>query len=312
MSWYQSRACCEHVDNAGRRSGHATARTGGGKNVAGRRRQRVSAVAVLWLAVAIAPPGRAEEQRSGAEFDCLIQPRMVLKLGTPVAGLISDMLVDRGAIVRKGDVIARLESGVEEAAVSLAQARAENDATIHSSRAKLEFQKRRDERAKQLRKNDNISIAVADEAETAARVAQHELDEAQVTFRLAGLELARARELLRQRTIRSPIDGVVVARALGPGEYAFDQAHLVTVSQIDPLIVEVFVPLAQFGKIRPGVTAEVLPEMPVGGRHAATVTIVDQVFDAASATIGIRLELPNPDYLLPAGLKCQVRFPGIG
>jgi multidrug efflux pump subunit AcrA (membrane-fusion protein) len=118
--------------------------------------------------------------------------------------------------------------------------------------------------------------------------------------------------VLKQRTIRSPINGVVVTRALGPGEYAFDQAHLLTVSQIDPLNVEVFVPLAQFGKIRPGITAEVRPEQPVGGRYDATVTVVDQVFDAASGTIGIRLELPNPDHALPAGLKCRVRFPGIG
>jgi membrane fusion protein (multidrug efflux system) len=41
------------------------------------------------------------------------------------------------------------------------------------------------------------------------------------------------------------------------------------------------------------------------------VTVVDKVFDAASATIGVRLELPNPDYSLPARLKCQVRFPGV-
>ena len=149
-------------------------------------------------------------------------------------------------------MIARLESGVEEAAVALAKARAENQATVHSNRAKLEFQKRKEERAKQLRKNDNISVAAADEAETAARVAQHELDEAEVNLQLAKLELTRASELLKQRTIRSPINGVVVARALGPGEYAFDQAHLLTVSQIDPLNVEVFVPLSQFGKIRLG------------------------------------------------------------
>ena len=137
-----------------------------------------------------------------------------------------------------------------------------------------------------------------------------ELDEAEVNLQLAKLELTRASELLKQRTIRSPIDGVVVARALGPGEYAFDQAHLLTVSQIDPLNVEVFVPLSQFGRIRLGTSAQVYPE--VGGEYAAIVTIVDQVFDAASGTIGIRLELPNPDYALPAGLKCQIRFPGIG
>src|SRR5262245_17621784 len=267
---------------------------------------------VLLLVLAIVPSASAQDQRAGGEFDCLIQPKMVLKLGTPVPGLIKEVLVDRGVIVKKGDVIARLESDVEEAAVALAKARAENDATVHANRAKLEYQKRREARANQLRRNDNISVAAADEAETAARVAQHELDEAQVNLKLAKLELTRASELLKQRTIRSPINGVVVARALGPGEYAFDQAHLLTVSQIDPLHVEVFVPLSQFGRIRPGNSAEVRPEDPVGGRHTALVTVVDQVFDAASGTIGIRLELPNPDYAIPAGLKCQVRFPGIG
>jgi multidrug resistance efflux pump len=112
--------------------------------------------------------------------------------------------------------------------------------------------------------------------------------------------------------IRSPINGVVVERTLGPGEYAYDQSHLMTVSQIDPLYVEVYVPLSQFGRIRLGMSAEVYPEDPVGGRYAAIVVVVDQVFDAASGTIGIRLELPNPDYALPAGLKCRARFAGIG
>src|SRR5262245_38919749 len=187
-------------------------------------RHRPSSVFLLLLATAVALPASAEDQkRTGAEFDCLIQPKMVLKLGTPVPGLISEVLVDRGAIVKKGDVVARLESGVEEAAVALAQARAENEATVRSNLAKLEFQKRKDDRAKQLRKNDTISFAAADEAETAARVAQHELDEARVALQLAKLELTRASEVLKQRTIRSPINGVVVTRALGPGEYAFDQ-----------------------------------------------------------------------------------------
>jgi multidrug efflux pump subunit AcrA (membrane-fusion protein) len=122
----------------------------------------------------------------------------------------------------------------------------------------------------------------------------------------------RASEVLKQRTILSPIDGVVVERTLGPGEYAFDQTHLLTVSQIDPLNVEVFVPLSQFRRIRVGASAEVYPEDPVGGRYSANVTVVDRVFDAASGTIGIRLELPNPEYAIPAGLKCQVRFAGVG
>ena len=266
---------------------------------------------LLPLATAIALGARAEEKKIGTgEFDCLIQPKMVLKLGTPVPGLLSEVLVDRGAVVKKGDVIAKLESAVEEASAALAQARAENDSTVKSSRARRDFQLRKEERAKQLRRTENIPLSTADEAETAARVAESEYREAEVNLQLAQLDSTRAKEVLKQRTIRSPINGVVVERKLGPGEYAFDQAHLVTVSQIDPLNVEVYMPLSQFGQIHLGNSAQVYPE--VGGEYTAIVTVVDQVFDAASGTIGIRLELPNPDHALPAGLKCRVRFGGMG
>jgi RND family efflux transporter MFP subunit len=254
----------------------------------------------------------AQAPKPEGQFDCLIQPKMVLKLGTSVPGLLSEVLVDRGDVVKKGDVLARLESGVEQAAESLARIRSENDATVRSSLAKLEFQRRKDERSRLLRKSDSISVAVADEAETGARVAEQDLDEAKVNLAMSKLELARATEVLKQRTILSPINGVVVERTLGPGEYVFDQSHILTVSQIDPLNVEVYVPLSQFGKIRVGASAEVYPEEPVGGRYTATVVVVDQVFDAASGTIGVRLELSNPNYAIPAGLKCRVRFSGVG
>lgn len=261
---------------------------------------------VLAFVLSVGTPVQAQEPKAG--FDCLIQPTMVLKLGTPVPGLLSEVLVDRGAYVKKGDIIARLESGVEAAAVEVARARADNDSSIKAARARLEFQRRKSDRMITLRKTDNVAQATADEAETAARVAVNELREAEVNRDLAKLELERAKEVLRQRTIRSPIDGVVVERKLGPGEYAFDQAHLVTVSQIDPLRVEVYVPLSEYGRIRVGMTAEVRPEEPIGGRYTATVSVVDQVFDAASGTIGVRLDLPNPDHMLPSGLKCQAHF----
>jgi membrane fusion protein, multidrug efflux system len=271
---------------------------------------RLSMVSCLLVATAIATPANAQEQSD--RFLCLIQPKMTLKLGTQVPGLIREMLVDRGAVVKKGDVIARLESGVEAAAVLLAEARANNESSVRSGQAKVDYQKRKEDRMKALRKNDAVAFSAADEAETLARVAENEFEEAKVNLQMAQTELVRAREILDQRIVRSPIDGLVMARTLGPGEYAFDQGHLVTVAEIDPLYVEVYVPLKQFGRIRIGMPAEVYPEEPVGGVHKAVVTVVDQVFDAASGTIGVRLELPNPGYAIPAGLKCEVRFGVIG
>jgi hypothetical protein len=63
------------------------------------------------------------------------------------------------------------------------------------------------------------------------------------------------------------------------------------------------------GSINVGQRAEVTPQAPLNGTYTARVTVVDHVVDAASGTFGVRLELPNRDYRLPAGLKCKIRFP---
>jgi multidrug efflux pump subunit AcrA (membrane-fusion protein) len=80
-------------------------------------------------------------------------------------------------------------------------------------------------------------------------------------------------------------------------------------AQIDPLNVEVILPVSQLLSIKVGMRAKVIPEAPIGGQYSAEVKIVDKVIDAASGTFGVRLELPNPNYRLPAGLKCRVIFP---
>ena len=70
-------------------------------------------------------------------------------------------------------------------------------------------------------------------------------------------------ELLRLRSIKSPIDGLVVERALGPGEYAYEQAPIMTIAQVDPLNVEVYVPVALYTAIQVGGRAVVTPAEPM-------------------------------------------------
>jgi len=80
------------------------------------------------------------------------------------------------------------------------------------------------------------------------------------------------------------------------------------VAQIDPLRVEVIVPAQMFGRILPGMTGTIVPELLQYGERTATVTIVDKVIDSASSTFGVRLELPNAEHQMPSGMKCLVRF----
>ena len=95
---------------------------------------------------------------------------------------------------------------------------------------------------------------------------------------------------------------------MSPGEFVTETANVMTIAALDPLNVEVFVPVSRFGELSLGMPAEVVPESPNAGRYQATIAVIDRVFDPASRTFGVRLELENKDFALPAGMRCTVRF----
>jgi RND family efflux transporter MFP subunit len=242
------------------------------------------------------------------DYACLIEPKQVLKLAASVQGVVASVTVDRGDRVQKGQLVAQLDSEVEEANVLIARLRATNDTEVAAGQAKLDFLKRKAARKDKLRSNDYGSLAELDEAQSDERVAEAQLREAVMNLGQAKLESKRADGLLRERQIVSPVNGIVTERALGNGEFANDQAHILTIAEMDPLRVETYLPITAYGHIKVGDVADILPEAPVGGSYQAKVIVVDQVIDAASNTIGVRLELPNPDLHLPAGIHCRVRF----
>ena len=241
-------------------------------------------------------------------LDCLIEPRIVAKLASPVQGVVAEVLVDCGDFVKRADPVARLASGVEEAAVGVARIQAANEYQVESKRHRSELLRRKRDRAQTLQKVNVVAESALDEAATEARVAELEAREAELNLTLARAELKRNEENLARRTIKSPIDGVVTERTLAAGEFAYEQAPIMTVAEIDPLHVGVYAPLDYYHRTKQGMRAEVHPEEPIGGSYIGTVTIVDRVFDASSGAFGIRLDLPNPDHLLPAGLHCTLRF----
>ena len=242
------------------------------------------------------------------EFDCLIEPKLTVSVGTPVEGVIDKVHVERGDSVERHQVLIELESSVERANVAMARARADAEGSLQRNDVMLRFAERDLARREELSLTGVISVNELDEAQSNKEIAAAGLREAKEAKQLARLDLKRSQAALGLRTIRSTVDGVVIKRHFSPGEYA-DTRPILDLAQIDPLHVEVFVPVSMFGRIPLGMRAQVMPEQPVGGSYEASVTVVDPVIDAASGTFGVRLELPNPDSALPAGLNCRVRFP---
>ena len=220
--------------------------------------------------------------RMGEGVSCMVEPHIVAEVGSHVDGVLERVAVERGDRVAKGQVVATIKSWVEQAEVELKKAR-------------VEFGKRKNERNEELFRQQLIS--------------EQEKDEMETEYRLNQAELKRELENLKLRTIVSPLDGVVVERYLSAGELIrTDKSKVLKLAQIDPLNVEVIAPLELFGSVKLGANYDVSLEPLVKGAHRAKVVIVDRVIDAASGTFGVRLELPNPDFRIPAGIRCRVRF----
>lgn len=262
---------------------------------------------VVCMALTVASYGQGAAAQD-ATFDCLMDPASVIEIGSPVAGLLDEVLVKRGDEVAKGQLLARLSSEIERSTVDLLSLRANSTQIIDIQRDHVASEKRRYERvaelgAQGLSPQDNVDAAEAQLIEARSLLAQQEL-----AIAMAHKELARAKVVLRQREIRSPIDAFVDEQLLTAGEHASEDAPIARLVQLDPLHVEVFVPVALFGKISVGDQAVVAPAPPLTGIFTARVAVADRVFDAASGMFGVRLALPNPDGGLPAGHRCRVTF----
>jgi RND family efflux transporter MFP subunit len=265
----------------------------------------------LALAMIFIASGLIDARNAGAEeqsFDCVIDPSRVVKIASPAAGLLAEVAVDRGDKVRRGQVLARLESEVEARNVDLKRTQAGATARIEAQKERLALSRKTLERASRLAGDAVLARQQIDEFRSDVRVNEWELARVRTEVKLAKLELDLAEAVLEQRTIRSPDDGVITARTLSPGEFVDNDTHIVELVRLDPLYVETFLPVALYGKVREGMTAVVEPEEPVSGNYDANVSTIDRVFDSASGTFGVRLELPNPEEQLPAGLRCRVSF----
>lgn len=259
-----------------------------------------SLIAALYLPSALA-------QGDSEHYDCLIEPNIVASVGSPVQGVLAEALVDRGDFVQKGQPIARLEATTELANLQHAKARAAMQSETAAREADLRLAKVNLDRQAQLKKQGLETAQKYDEAVARRDVARASLVQAKENSELLLLEQQQAERRVDERTIKSPIDGVVVEQHTFPGEFVYDNA-IMTVAQIDPLRVEVVLPARLFDAYDRGDIAVVTPELEHSGEIFAAVNVIDRLLDTRSGTFGIRLMVSNENLAIPGGQKCQLQF----
>ncbi|MGU9991955.1 efflux RND transporter periplasmic adaptor subunit [Bordetella avium] len=230
---------------------------------------------------ALVPLNGAPADGLARPMACLIEPFQVSELGSPAAGVLERVLVQRGDTVKKGQVIAELNTHVDEATLGL-------------RRAEAAYLGRVVDRNADLYKRKLLPAGDYDEMSSRSRQAQ--------------LQVALQQAILAERSIKSPFDGVVAERYAGPGDRVNDN-KIVKLAQIDPLVVKVAVPEGLYGRIKADADAQVSINPAISSQTLqAKVWRIDRVMDAASGTFIVLLTIPNKGNAIPAGIRCSVRF----
>jgi RND family efflux transporter MFP subunit len=262
----------------------------------------------LILSLVLCAHGAAAAAQS--PLRCVIEPDRSAEVGSAVIGVVESVHVERGDVVRQGQLLAQLRANVERASVSAAQVRAQADADIRAAEANFDFQRQKLARTEELMQKKFVSAQALDQVRAETSVAEQKLAQAREQRRVAKEELEFAHAQLGMRQIRAPFAGIVADRYVNAGERV-EVKPMFRIAKIDPLRVEIIVPAAAYGAVQKGVVAQILPELPNSPRLDAKVTLVDKLIDPASNTFRVRAELPNAKAAIPSGLRCKAEIAGV-
>ena len=158
-----------------------------------------------------------------------------VQVGTQVSGTIQKLYVDYNSPVRKGQPIAEIDPSLFNAAVEQAQGNALSaEANLMKAKVVLADADRTLQRNKKLLADGIISQSDYDVAETALQSAKSSLRAAEGSLAQTRGSLLQARTNLRYSIIRSPVDGVVISRAIDVGQTvaaSFQTPTLFTIAQ---------------------------------------------------------------------------------
>lgn len=243
-----------------------------------------------------------------------LKPLTEVAVGAQVSGGVVAVHVDFNSQVKKGQLLAEIDpslmgSQVTQVAGQLSAAKAalvRARAGEHTARLQLE-------RAEQLQQARITSQADLDQAHNGLAVASADVTSAEAQIRRVSAQLESARASLAYTKIYSPIDGVVINRAVDPGQTVaanFSAPVLFEIAQdLSAMQVLADIDEADVGKIVEGMQAQVSVDAFLGETFEGTVTQLryspNEV--AGVVTYGALIDVPNPDLKLRPGMTATVR-----
>ena len=228
-----------------------------------------------------------------------IEPVETVEVGTQVSGKVEKIYVDFNDVVKKGQLMAELDKQTLNQSLSRAKA------SLTSAESQLNYAKLTYERTKQLYEANAATLAAYQEAQNSYTQAQMSKRNAQASYDQARVDLAYAE-------IYSPIDGIVLDRAVEVGQTvaaSFSTPTLFTLANdLTKMQVEADVDEADIGQVKVGQRVTFTVDAYMDDVFEGTVNQIRMKPTTTSnvVTYTVIIEAPNPDQKLFPGMTASV------
>jgi RND family efflux transporter MFP subunit len=226
-----------------------------------------------------------------------------------VNGRIESISVKLGDRVARGQVVAKMDDRdvkeqVRQAEASLELARA----TARQREFDMRAQQTTYDRQKNLYERELTTKQTLEDAEARYNAALAQVDVAKAQVLQTTARLDELKITLSNTTITSPVDGFVGKRTLDPGAFAGANTPVISVVDIDTVRLVANLVEKDFRRVTPGVEAAVEVDAFPGETFGGKVSRVAPIFDAATRTATLEIEVPNPGFRLKPGMYARVRL----
>lgn len=238
-------------------------------------------------------------------------------LATDQPGTLEYIAAREGDRVVKGEVIAKLQSDVAEAALAVAEKKASSEIDILYAQAAYEVAVKELEKSERANEIDPGNVPAIDIArlELSAERARLQIAKARLDRDVARLERNQRKAELARHTIESPLNGIVTEVFKHPGEAVQQGDPIMHVVNTNVVRVRGFVSVAEAARIEPGdsVQARIAVDRLDGQqpelaelRFEGRVMFVDPTVDLVLGGVRVWARVENPDNLLKAGLPATM------
>ena len=267
------------------------------------------------------PATRAPTDDTGADAltaSGYVVARRKSTVGSEVTGKITEMYVDEGSFVEKGQLIARLDTVLSTQDLYLAQSRiASAAATVEAAEADLAEAERICDRTALLVQKGASTEAEQTKTRSRVDVLQAQLAQMKAALATARIEAARSQAVVEKASIHAPFAGIVLERSAEPGEMispmsagGFTRTGIATIADRASIELEVDVNEAYIKRVHPGQMVEATLDSYPDSKIAAHVKTISPAASREKGTVRVRIALNAPDVRVLPDMAVNVAFVG--